>query len=88
MTLEHLTQEDLEEWAAHPVTKRVVAALEATVKARREAIMNDVWQHGEADKWLVAKAVAYEHVVVALKTSDAEEINVWTGSAKASSEDG
>ena len=88
MKLEPLTQDELEEWAAHPITRRVIAALEATVDSRRTSIMEKLWHTGETDKWFLAKAVAYEQVIDGLKHARAEEVNDWTIGPSAAPEDG
>ena len=81
-----LTNDELEQWRAHPATERVLAALQANATARAAAVAADFWDRWDpADRELVRRrdlALAWREVVLDLMECEAEKINEWTNEAR------
>jgi hypothetical protein len=72
-----MTDEDIGAWREHPVTIRIRAAIEAALKARKDAIQEAFWAGRQDLEGERLKAEALEGFCEDLFEVDAEHVGSW-----------
>lgn len=72
-----LTDDDLKEWRAHPITARVMEALRKVGEARKAQALEAYWHSGEANPRQVDRARVFLALCDDMMEATAGAVNEW-----------
>lgn len=77
MNAKHLTQDDLAEWRANPVTEWILAVLRKGYASNKAGLQAALWENGTCRPEDLARVKAQEQLIEDLTETSEEEWNGW-----------